>query len=303
MKTFSNEPLYDVISYIKTALRTNNAVCIKVLNPAPYGGHYSGTPVLLESVPYICRSYKSYFEIADFLKLRCAIICVEDAFMTLRYSKIDSANSFHNVTSQEKYATNSTFAKIDKNEESGFLLYYIQALLHCGIEHKCTVLDLGINSGDEFEVIATLTGKKRFAKMELTGIDTDASAVETAKKKFPNANFFIHDINALSQLQLNRFDVIISIGTLQSPNIDFDATLKFLTKNCVAQKGSIILGFPNARWIDGELFYGAKAKNYAFNEMSVVLKDVMFAKRYLQQQSFRVTLTGKEYLFLTAHKL
>jgi hypothetical protein len=303
MKTFSDETLYEIVLFIKDALQTGNTVCIKVLNPAKYGGCYSGTTVLLQNVPYIYRSYKSYFEIADFLKLRCFVLGVEGDFMTLGYEKVDLRNSFHNIKSDDKYAANSTFAKIYKNEEGGFLLYFTQALLHCGIEHKRTILDLGINSGDEFEAIEKVMGEKRFKKMQLTGIDIDQSAIDQARKKFPDAKFFVHDINDLSLLADSKFDLIISIGTLQSPAIDFDATLKFLTKNCVGQKGSIILGFPNARWIDGELFYGAKAKNYAFSEMSVVLKDVVFAKRYLQQQKFRVTVTGKEYLFLTAHKL
>ena len=62
----------------------------------------------------------------------------------------------------------------------------------------------------------------------------------------------------------------------------------------------MILGFPNCRWIDGEMIYGAKAKNYAFPEMSLLYKDVHFCKKYLQQKKFRVTVTGKNYIFLTA---
>ncbi|MCK4974827.1 MAG: methyltransferase, partial [Sulfurimonas sp.] len=66
---------------------------------------------------------------------------------------------------------------------------------------------------------------------------------------------------------------------------------------------AMILGFPNCRWIDGEMVYGAKAPNYSFNEMSLVLKDIHFCKKYLQQKKYRVTITGKDYLFLTARKI
>ncbi|MEA2019584.1 MAG: methyltransferase, partial [Campylobacterota bacterium] len=35
-------------------------------------------------------------------------------------------------------------------------------------------------------------------------------------------------------------------------------------------------------------------------EMSNLYKDVNFCKKYLQQKKFRVTITGKDYIFLTA---
>jgi hypothetical protein len=73
-----------------------------------------------------------------------------------------------------------------------------------------------------------------------------------------------------------------------------------IVQNYLKKDGSMILGFPNCRWIDGEMVYGAKAKNYSFSEMSLLYKDVIFCKKYLQQKKFRVTITGKDYIFLTA---
>jgi hypothetical protein len=68
----------------------------------------------------------------------------------------------------------------------------------------------------------------------------------------------------------------------------------------LSRKGAIILAWPNCRWVDGEMIYGAKMKNYPFSEMSNLYKDVNFAKKYLQQKQFRVTVTGKDYIFVTA---
>jgi hypothetical protein len=51
------------------------------------------------------------------------------------------------------------------------------------------------------------------------------------------------------------------------------------------------------------MVYGAKAPNYPFSELSLVLKDIHFTKKYLQQKKYRVIITGKDYLFLTARKL
>jgi hypothetical protein len=74
-------------------------------------------------------------------------------------------------------------------------------------------------------------------------------------------------------------------------------------QNYLLKGGAMILGFPNCRWIDGEMIYGAKAPNYKFNEMGLVLKDIYFCKKYLQQKGYRVVITGKDYLFLSARKI
>ena len=52
----------------------------------------------------------------------------------------------------------------------------------------------------------------------------------------------------------------------------------------------------------GELIYGAKVPNYEYSEMGVLYSDVIYCKKHLQQKKFRVTLTGKDYLFLTGTK-
>ena len=66
------------------------------------------------------------------------------------------------------------------------------------------------------------------------------------------------------------------------------------------ENNSIILGFPNCRHIDGELKYGAKTKNYSEPELSLLINNISFYKRYLQQHKFKVTISGKYYIFLTA---
>ena len=50
--------------------------------------------------------------------------------------------------------------------------------------------------------------------------------------------------------------------------------MSLLIQNYLEDKGSIILGFPNCRWINGEMIYGAKAANYSYSEQSVLYKDV-----------------------------
>ena len=100
-----------------------------------------------------------------------------------------------------------------------------------------------------------------------------------------------------------KFDLIISIGTLQTTTVDTKAVVMNLIQNYLNKNGRVIFGFPNSRWIDGELIYGAKAPNYKYNELSLVIKDIYWIKKYLQQKRFRVSIVGKDYLFLRAVKI
>ena len=177
----------------------------------------------------------------------------------------------------------------------------MKALQNVRIETRLRILNLGINSGDEFEVIEKLASN--FQNLELVGVDYCPSAIQSAKEKFKefdNITLYTHDINDLASLNLGEFDLIISVGTLQSSNLEFNPLLMSIVQNQLKRDGAIILGFPNCRWIDGEMIYGARVKNYPFSEMGLLYKDVIFSKKYLQQKKFRVTITGKDYIFITA---
>ncbi len=227
-----------------------------------------------------------------------------DGFITYQYQKLDIKQSFHTIDVENKievkYGINSTFATIDKLEEPSFLHYYQQALKNVNINKRIRILNLGINSGDEFNVIQHYA--TNFKNLELVGIDYCPSAIEKAKDKFDqykNIKLYTADIKELDNLNLGTFDLIITIGTLQSTSLNFKLIFQSLIQNQLKKDGAIILGFPNCRWIDKEMIYGAKAPNYSFNEMSILYNDVIFCKKYLQQKKFRVTITGKDYIFLT----
>jgi cyclopropane fatty-acyl-phospholipid synthase-like methyltransferase len=181
-------------------------------------------------------------------------------------------------------------------EEPAFLYYYNQALTNVNIEERTRILNLGINRGDEFEVIKNRLDTNKYQNMEFLGIDHSKTAIEYANTLFieDNVQFYTEDINHLDTLDLGRFDLLISIGTLQSPSINFKPFFMSLVQNYLV---------PNSRWVGGEMIYGAKAPNYAMSEMSLLYNDVIFCKKYLQQHKYRVTLTGKQYIFLTATKI
>ena len=251
--------------------------------------------------------YKAFVDLAQLFYMKMLTPHIKDDHITiLRFYKLHQESSFHKAEqSCEKYGVESEFFKIDKTSQFSFLYHYKEALKFVNIKEKMRVLNLGINKADEFVVIKEMLTCKEFETKEFVGIDYSSSAIEYAKKSFsyPNVEFIVHDINTLEALNLGRFDLIISIGTLQSSSIDFNLMFMNVYQNHLEKGGSIILGFPNCRWIDGEMIYGSKAPNYKFSEMSLVLKDIHFCKKYLQQKGYRVVVTGKDYLFLSARKI
>lgn len=305
MKKFINESMYEIVLYFKNELKNKNEVYIEVLNPDLEKNYYAGEEILIDNEIFIYRSYKAWSDLSELLFCKFFISELKFNTVVLKFKKLDKIDSFHkdiNDEKNEKYGENSTFFRINKNEEPSFLYAYMNALKNVNIEEKKSVLNLGINKADEFELIKNLINEDIFSKIDLVGVDYSKSAIEFAKKRFPEENltFYNHDINKLSELKLKKADLLISIGTLQSSGLNFKLLFMDLIQNYLEDKGSVILGFPNCRWINGESIYGAKAANYSYSEQSVLYKDVYFCKKYLQQKKYRVTLTGKNYLFLTA---
>ena len=305
MKKFINEEMFEIIQYLENELKTDNEISIEVLNPNIKDNVYAGEKIKIEDKEFIYRSYKSWSDLAEILFCKMLVIHLYENTVILKFQKLNKLDSFHNDLNDEKnekYGENSTFFRINKNEEPVFVYTYLNALKNVKIEEKRNILNLGINKADEFDVIKKLVDEETLNQMNLVGIDYSKSAIEYSKTKFSEDNFvfYNHDINKLDELNLKKADLLISIGTLQSSSLNFKLLFMDLIQNYLEDKGSIILGFPNCRWINGEMIYGAKAANYSYSEQSVLYKDVYFCKKYLQQKKYRVTLTGKNYLFLTA---
>jgi hypothetical protein len=305
MKKFTNEAMFEIILYLKNELEKYEEISIEVLNPNVKIDIYAGEIIKINGQEFIYRSYKSWCDLAELLFCKMLVISINIDIIEIKFQKLNKFDSFHNDINDErneKYGEESTFFRINKNEEPSFLNAYMYALKNVKIEEKRNILNLGINKGDEFEIIKKLVDEETLKQMNFSGIDYSSSAIEYSKQRFPSENFafYTHDINKLEELDLKKADLLISIGTLQSSGLNFKLLFMDLIQNYLEDKGSIILGFPNCRWINGEMIYGAKAANYSYSEQSVLYKDVYFCKKYLQQKKYRVTLTGKNYLFLTA---
>jgi len=306
--TFTHHTMQEIFPLLQESLRENSSVSFEILNPDLAEG-YAGNLITIEDKTYIYRGYKAWMDLAELLM--CKMLTPKESsypLLTLHFHKLETQSSFHLDTQspkEEKYGTESHFFEINKMEEPAFLYYYQQALTNVNIENRTRILNLGINRGDEFKVIKNKLNTNKYQNMELVGIDHSKTAIAYAQRQFKenNMKFYTEDINNIDTLNLGRFDLLISIGTLQSPSINFKPFFMSLVQNYLRKDSAIILGFPNSRWVGGEMVYGAKAPNYAMSEMSLLYNDVIFCKKYLQQKKYRVTLTGKQYVFLTATKI
>ena len=307
MKTFTSESLTNILKWAKMCLTESDTITFQVLNPDMGLGHYAGEILTIEGTDYLYRSYKAWSDLGELLF--CRLLTpkpLSEHTIAITYEKLDLSDSFHrSQEKEEKYGTASRFAAIHKNEEPAFLSPYLRALRSVKVGEKKRILNLGINTGDEFDLIRQILPSEEYHALELVGIDFSSSAITVARERFSegNADFYVHDINDLASLGLGKFDLIITIGTLQSSTLEFKSLFASLVQDYLSKEGAMILGFPNCRWMGGEMIYGAKAPNYPYSEMSILIKDIYYCKKYLQQKKFRVTVTGKDYLFLTATKI
>ena len=304
---FSHTPMYQILRILKED--TQDEIFFSALNPDLTSGLYAGETLVIEGRTYTHHSLKAWSSLAELLGYRMLMPKIQSGCLIMvHYQKLQSVSSFHTDTIEEmteKYGSLSIFSRINKLEEPTFAWHYLHALQAVKLPHRKKILNLGINKGYEFWGIRQMLSAEDFATLSLTGVDYSASAIQKARTvlPYPNVTLYCHDINALDSLHLPQQDLIISISTLQSPAINTKVLIMDLVQKSLTTKGALILGFPNARWHDGELIYGAKAPNYPYPEMSLLIKDIYWIKKYLQQHKFRVTITGKEYLFLTATKI
>jgi 2-polyprenyl-3-methyl-5-hydroxy-6-metoxy-1,4-benzoquinol methylase len=309
MKQFTHESMYVIRNYLQQQLQNSSALEIRfeVLNPDCKEGLYAGEEVVYNNKVYRYRGYKAWVDLAQSLMCKLSTPIVNLAHtVILTFKRLNTNSTFHTHKKeiQERYGSDSIFARINKNEEPAFLDAFIKAFDFIHLQHQnhqtIRILNLGINRGLEFELLQQhLQG----LNIEFVGIDYCNSAINEAKERFKNQenfHFIAHDINQLDQLQLGKFDCIMCIGTLQSSTLEFKPLFMNLVQHYLVKQGCMILGFANTRWFDGEMIYGATLPNYTSSELTRLFKDVYFCKKYLQQKQFKVMLQGKNYIFLAA---
>lgn len=284
---------------------------LDVLDPDLGRGHHAGETIVVDGTPYTHRPLRVWVDLAERLRLRlrtprpAAPPLIRLVFEPLAIGPVHAAHA----DATEKYGAASAFSRISKLDDASFVVDMADALDRIAPPHGARVLSLGVNTGDELALLLELAPTLRDATF--VGIDHSASAIEVARTRFAadpraaTATITLHvaDVaapRALAALDLGRFDLVVTIGLLQSAAIDDRALLRTLVQDHLAPHGSLILGVPNCRYVDGEVEYGARMKNFTQPELGLVIKDIAFFRKYLQQHHKQVFVTGKHYLLVTA---
>jgi SAM-dependent methyltransferase len=296
MTEFRAEPLSEILAHLEAARASGAPLAVCVLDPDLGRGRYAGELVDHAGDAFVHRPWRVWVDLAERLGLR---MCTPrpsstPGLVVIGFEPLVDDRPRAPGAAAERYGHGSAFARIAKLEDPGFVLDLADALARARLGPRPRVLDLGVNTGDELTVI-----QRAAPDCDVVGIDHSATALAIARARFPRFRFVEADLGALASLDLGTFDLVISLNTLQSPGVDDRAVLRQVVQHHLAAAGAVILGMPNSRYVDGELVYGARMKNFRQPELGLLIKDVAFYRKYLQQHHRQVFVTGKHYVLVT----
>lgn len=292
-------PLIEIIAQLDRALAgADDEAWLLALDPDATPGCYAGEPV----ADGRHRPLRVWVELADRLGLRLrGPRPAGPGLVTVGFARRPASASAPAPTAvdpRERYGAASSFARLDKREEPGFVLDLADALERVRLPPQPRILDLGVNTGDAIALVRAL---QPALTARCVGVDHSASALAVARARFAADDVALYeaDLAALPTLPLGRFDLVLAIGVLQSPGVDDRALLRHVVQERLTATGAVIIGVPNCRYQGGELSHGARMRNFRQPELGLVIKDVAFYRKYLQQHDREVFVTGHHDLFVT----
>ncbi|HEY0252059.1 MAG TPA: class I SAM-dependent methyltransferase, partial [Kofleriaceae bacterium] len=275
----TTESLIEIISRLQPVLARGEVATLEIPDPNAGAGHHAGELV----GGAVHRPWRVWIELADRLAARLEIRGTTLAFAPLERTRVIRSD----------YSASSEFARVHKLEDPSFVIDFAEALDRANLRPDATVLAAGCNRADELALVYRACTDAR-----VTGIDLDDTALAIARTAWPRATFVAADL--ARPLAADRFDLVIAIGLLQSGALDDRDLLRRLVQDHLAPTGAIILGVPNSRHVDGEVSYGARMRNFSQPELGLLVKDLAFYRKYLQQHHRTVHVTGRNTLFVTA---
>lgn len=298
------ERLLDVIAHVEAAFeRGESTAWLRVPDPNRAAGLYAGEPEVGGAAGIAPRSWLVWAELASRLRCRLQVgASAGEPSIELGFTKLDESKAWlcNAAIGKEKYAPDGAFGRIHKSEDPSFVLDLRDALGRVGLSRGARVLELGVNTAEVLELAITCCPQLRDASF--VGVDHEPKALEVAAQRLVRfeASFIEADLAGLAELPLGQFDLVMSFSTLQSRGVDDRAVLRHIVQERLRPGGAVILGLPNCTYVDGEVLYGAKMKNFRQPDLSVVVKEIAFYRKYLHQHRFRVFVTGKHELLVTA---
>ncbi|WP_104991861.1 class I SAM-dependent methyltransferase [Deinococcus sp. NW-56] len=287
---FTHEPLSVILPALRVALAEAGEVTFTVPDPDLGLGLYAG-----EATPHgLHRPWQTWTDLADLLGAHLLTPQrVGEGRVRLRLRAWAAAPE----PDAGGYGEGGDWARVDKLEDPVFLFTLVEALRRVSPPAGGRVLALGVNRGRELDALKLAFPGRR---LEAVGVDVDASALTAARGRHPGGTFLELDVTTLPRPELGRFDLVLALSLLQSPGIRQDALLAALRRHHLTPAGGLVLGYPNARYRDGLLSYGARLRNFARPDLSLLAADVTEARRGLQKAGFKVFVTGKYEVLVTA---
>lgn len=304
-----DQSLLQILAHVQGRLAAGaSEVRLVVPDPDHGRGRHAGERITIAGVELIHRPLRVWVDLAERLGLR--LLTPRPAtppHIELRLERLDPAADWHTAPApdpREKYGAGSSFARISKLEDPDFLLDVADAIERVGLGPEARVLELGVNRGDALTLLTDLVPGLA-TRGELVGVDHSSSALALARARLPGANarFLtadLGDLDGLAARELGRFDLVMVLDTLQSSGLDDRALLRHIVQRCLTPRGAVMLGVANCRYLDGEVVHGARMKNFRQPELGMVIKDVAFYRKYLQQHARKVFVTGRHELLITA---
>ncbi len=292
---FTSEPLSVIVPTVRRVLAEEGRVTFSVPDPDLGLGLYAGEALHIGSQNAgLHRPLSVWVDLADLLGAHLHTpehVGAGRVRLTLqRYASTPAPDA-------AGYGAEGHWARVDKLEDPVFLTTIVEALRRVNPPAGGRILALGVNGGRELDALALAFPGRTF---EVIGIDLDESALATARARYPEFAFYVLDVNTLPQPELGTFDLVLALSLLQSPGVVPHDLLRAIRRHHLTPTGGLILGFPNARYLDGQLSYGARMRNYARPDLSLLCTDVTQARRQLQKHGFKVFVTGKYEVLVTA---
>ncbi len=300
------ETLRQVLQVLRDALaRGDGAATLRVLDPDLGRGRFAGELVEHDGELYVHRPWRLWVDLAERLGLRMRTprAVGDTGLVDLGFERLGGGGDAPSAgeapgDATERYGAAAPFARISRAEDPGVLVDLDDALDRIPLPAAPRILDLGCNTGELLALLVTL--RPALADAALVGVDHSASALAAAAGRLPRGRWIQADLAAALPSDLGRFDLVIIWATLQSGALDDRALLRTVVQDHLAPEGSIVLGVPNCRYLDGETVHGARMKNFRQPELGLLFKDVAFYRKYLQQHRRQVFVTGRDYILVTA---
>ncbi|MEF2276774.1 class I SAM-dependent methyltransferase [Deinococcus sp. YIM 134068] len=287
---FTHEPLAVILPAVRAVLASAGEVALTVPDPDAGVGLYAGEV----TAHGLHRPWQTWADLADLLG---AHLLTPERVGEGRVRVRLRAYTPGPAPDANGYSAGSEFGRVDKLEDPIFLLTLVEAMRRVSPPPGGRVLALGVNAGRELDALALAFPDRTF---DVVGVDLDGSALALARARHPGASFRPLDVNTLPDPSLGRFDLVLALSLLQSPGVVAENVLRAVRREHLTSTGGLILGFPNARYRDGVLSYGARTRNYARPDLSLLVSDVAAARRHLQKHGLKVFVTGKYEVLVTA---